>query len=222
MNVLQTLEMVREFKKSTNEALFKMWVHSVAIDQSGVWKKPEYYKGAEQMSHLANGTFAYFFKEIFGYSIRWYNRMSQIHKLKNGEELFIKHGYTNMVTYCNSTKQEREVLLVEAEKTLNTVTFNSIKIRLFPKQKNIKEADKVIDVDALVKENSLLKKKLEEAKTKYEAEIKDRENQIQALQKKYLEEVETHKQNIKAMRLTFNLMNGVDDTHYKVGRMGAA
>jgi hypothetical protein len=223
MNVLQTLELVKEFKKSTNESLYKMWVHSVSIYQSGVWQKEEYYKGADNFAHLAEGSFADFYKEIFGYTIHWYERMWQIHKLKNGEELFARYGYGNMVTYVKSTEQEQKAILIEAEKSLNTVTFYNIKFRLFPKKKAVnKDVDKMIDINALMKENTLLKQKLEDAKATYAAQIKEREAQIHELKQKYLEEVEKHSRNIEAMRLTFSLMNGSNNKYYGGDCAGAA
>lgn len=172
--ILESIEYVRKLGQQSNEAELKVYVHIAGLRDTGVWKDKSYYKGAKDLERYAEGSFEKFIKEVFGYSIRWHNNIHRIIHLKASKDLLLRYGLSNMVTYMNSTAEERIDILEHAGKSLRTVSFSSIKYRLFGQK------PKPADLDG-------------EYKAKYEAAVAE----LAEIKKKHAELEATH-EKVKA------------------------
>jgi len=80
------------------------------MEETEQWKDWSYYGNRKDMYRYANGTFEDFLS-LHHVTPKWYDMMKNILALKNGKKLFLKYGRSNMVTYYNSTKEERRAIL---------------------------------------------------------------------------------------------------------------
>jgi hypothetical protein len=163
--ILDAFKLARNTELARNEATMNVYCYLRACLRSRKWQNERYYEGASGYLYLKDSSFQHFMNTVFRRSMTWYNRMEEIIALKNGEELFNKYGYGNMVTYLTSTSEQRSAILTEAEVSLTTVTFSSIRYRLFP-QVSAEE-----DTEYITKKEHL--KVVSDLKTKHAKEVAD-------------------------------------------------
>ena len=162
MNIPKLVTVVKNLDQKSNHNQLKIFELMQKIFDSEAWKKPENYDGAPELIHFTDATFDNFLQEIFGYTSRWFFTMKKITSMKMGRHLFLRYGKPNMVTYINSTPDERRVILEEVEKSVKTATFASIKARKFPRKKRpVSSIDYKARYERLKKEMDGLKKQHE-------------------------------------------------------------
>ena len=133
----KSIQAIKGWQEATNENQLNIYEHLYALEKTQVWQKNSYYKGNPDLLYLKETSFKEFIRGAFDIGHLWFRRMQEIIAYKNGEgrKLFLKYGRANMVTFLNSTPEEREKILEQAEKSVVTRKFYSIKSALFPKKK---------------------------------------------------------------------------------------
>jgi hypothetical protein len=173
MNILESIKLIQALDNKANDAKLKKWEHFAVINHTKSWQSPEYYKDAPALEKCSKLSFGNFLQEIFRYSGQRYSRMEQICKLKNGRKLFLKYGFANMSTYCNSTETEREAIVKKHKTCVASRSFISIKRELFPPTaKEQKAVDYKAKYAEAKKEIERLKSKIEVMKSKYDDDVK--------------------------------------------------
>ena len=175
MNILESIKLIQALDNKANDAKLKKWEHFAVINHTKAWQNPGYYKEAVSLERCSKLSFGNFLQEVFRYSIQRYNRMEQICKLKDGRKLFLKYGFGNMSTYCNSTEPERSAIIEKHKTCVASRSFISIKRELFPPKTKEKKA-----VDYKIKYNEA-KKEIEKLKIKIETMKKNHEDSIRKL-----------------------------------------
>ena len=173
----ESLELSKECQNKSNELEIKLWKHFDKLRATEAWKDPNYYDGYPELKHFANGTFDHFMKKVFRRTIRWFNSIETILKLKNGPTMLMTYGRCNMVTYLHSTADEQTAIIEAYGKSLITTSFISIKRRLFPDKS-------IVESINYHKEYLKAKKQLQTANDKIkklEDDIKILENAIEIL-----------------------------------------
>lgn len=136
-SISKSIQAIKGWQEATNENQLNIYEHLYALEKTRIWQKDSYYKGNPELSKLKETSFKDFIREVFGIGHLWFRRMQEIIAYKNGEgrKLFLKYGRSNMVTFLNSTPEERDKILEQAEKSVVTRKFCSIKSALFPKKR---------------------------------------------------------------------------------------
>jgi len=162
--IKESLQMVKDFRTASNEKLLEVHTHLVVLESSGVWKKKVYYGGDKTLEKFKDSSFSTFLKEVFAITIVWYVGINKILAVKNGKELFLEFGRGNMVTYINSTDEERKAIVTKARSTVVTRSFASLRSELYPNTKK-----EIIDIPNSWKNKYLkIKKDFEEYKAQTE------------------------------------------------------
>jgi hypothetical protein len=128
----ESLKFVNEHQGKKNEIQIKLWTHFDIIKTTEVWKVPDYYDGYPDLKYFMESTFEHFLKKVFRKTMLWFNSVETILRLKNGKDLFIKYGRSNMVTYTHSTPVEQQAIIAAYKNKPTTVPFIHIKNELFP------------------------------------------------------------------------------------------
>jgi len=176
--ITEHIKLVKNFKVQSNESTLK--IHNILLDikDGQFWKSKNYYKDQAAYTYKEHSKmdFNLFIEAVFGKSGMWFKSIERILSLDNGEELLLKHGRSNMVTYYDSTNEERVAILTAIESGRKLARFNAVKRELYPaiksssitniwerKYKEIKKKYKIMEKEykALKQEFNNYKKKVE-------------------------------------------------------------
>lgn len=158
------IEKINGFEANSNKNEMKIFAILKQIKDRELWKNLSYYKGAPEYEFCLSATFDMFLKKAFNRTIQWYLSIERTLKLKKGSELFVKYGRSNMVTYMNSTEDERAAIIEKFDNGVTSRSFSCIKRSLYPVSNKVSTKD-VKDInDKLRSENKILKSKVEKLK----------------------------------------------------------
>ncbi len=163
----EQLEEISKLNKTSNEKELKIWSVLAVVQAQKLWQQPAYYVGAPEYKEYAKASFKHLLKEVFGKTLPWYSGIQQILKIKGGKSLFLQYGRGNMITYLNSTEEERKAILAKAHSCVSTRPFSSIKNALFSLPKKVT--------------NTSYHQKYEDLKIEYDKAIKDIEKLEEAI-----------------------------------------
>lgn len=146
MNIKDSIKLISKAKSGSNQAQLDIYNHLYILEQEGIWKQNNYYKGDKKLEKtFIKSHFSAFILEAFGITIMWYKKVAKILEEKNGKDLFLEYGKSNMATYLNSSKEEQEAILAEVPKYKTIPRFWEVKRKLFPFSKT-SDNGKVINV----------------------------------------------------------------------------
>lgn len=186
------IKKINGFEANSNKNEMKTFGILKQVKSLELWKKLSYYKGAPEYEFCASVTFDVFLKKAFGRTIQWYSSIERTLKLKKGSELFVKYGRSNMVTYMNSTEDERVAIIEKFENGVVSRSFSCIKRSLYPVLNKVSIKDIENINDKLKNENKLLKSKVE----KLELKNKAINTNIDAYSKNYKELLGRHNESL--------------------------
>lgn len=179
--ITEHVKLVRNLKVQINENALKIYEILLLIKRIEAWKSENYYKNQTAYSYKEHSKmdFNLFIEAVFGKSGMWVKSIERILSLDNGKELLLKHGRSNMVTYYDSTDEERAAILAVVKKKRKLARFNAVKRELYPA---IKKTDPVTNIwEQKYKE---MKKKYEAIEKKYKAlkqEFDNYKNKVESL-----------------------------------------
>lgn len=123
-------------EQASNQMEAELYGKLAYVKTGEFWKQAAFYgSDTETKSEFIKTSFDRFISGALGYSQAKFNSFDRIFALKGGKKLFLKYGRENMVTYLNSTIEERKNILLQAESLPGTATFRVIKAELYPKRK---------------------------------------------------------------------------------------
>lgn len=134
MKVTELITTIKAIEAKKQAADFKIFNLLKFVHTDSSWKEPDFYD-CSTLKKYASEPFGVFIRDVFGYSISWFENMENILNLRNGKVLLYRYGYQNMVSYLNSTPEERKLILKKACDTDGVkVSFRNIKNNITPRK----------------------------------------------------------------------------------------
>jgi hypothetical protein len=166
--IARHIELIRGFNKASIKNVLRIYETLAIIKGHGLWQKSEYYVGQPDFSFevYRKMDFASFLLSVFGITERWVKSIEDILLVKNGKELLLRYGRSNLVTYCHSTDDERRAILIEAERYKGMPRFTEIKRKLYPGKEVTPINPWKVKYEKLKKEYGALKKEFADYKEK--------------------------------------------------------
>lgn len=177
LTLINTINLIRERELASNREILEIYYHLSLIEEKGTWKNPSYYEGCGQYLYLKDATFSIFLRDAVERSVIWYYNIKRILSLENGDQMYVKYGHENMVTYANYTIEQRKEVLEKYEASKIKRKFSSYELNsrkrsnrntLISVDKDLERRYKNVlkELEKIKAENEELKKRLNKANKK--------------------------------------------------------